>query len=60
MVQEYRADEEGRAAIGTAVTDSLWQNSRAKAFLDPLTDEELQAILAEAELLCLDLLEEES
>jgi len=60
VAREYRDDPDLLVAeLRSKVTDQLWQNSRAKSSLDPIDDELLNDILGEAELLCLDLLEDD-
>jgi exonuclease SbcD len=45
--------------LSAAALDDLWQNNRAKKVLTELEDDRIREILTEAELLCLDLLEDE-
>lgn len=58
--QEYAADGEGRTRLMTDVLETLWKNNRAQPWLDELPADAVEALLAEAQLLCLDLLEEGS
>lgn len=61
IAQEYRADESARRALYEKALAELWGNARVeRAQLSPPTDDELAALLQEAELLCLDQLEGEA
>lgn len=45
--------------LNAATLDELWQNNRVKKVLTELDDDSVREILTEAQLLCLDLLEDE-
>lgn len=57
VAKEYSADTAGLYELKTAALDELWENNRAKKALAELDDEGIREVLADAELLCLDLLE---
>ncbi|MFQ5766764.1 MAG: exonuclease SbcCD subunit D [Acidobacteriota bacterium] len=59
--REVRSSPPGRDALFKAALADLWNNpGLSKARLERPADEQIDALLAEAELLCLDLLGEES
>ena len=51
---------EGLAQLKAAALDELWENGRAKKALAELDQDKIREIVAEAELLCLDLLEDQA
>jgi DNA repair exonuclease SbcCD nuclease subunit len=58
--KEYRDGPGGSGPLFEEALAALWENSRvAKAQVERPTDDQVEAILQEAELLCLDLLEGE-
>ncbi len=57
VAKEYSADTAGLSRLKAAALDELWQNNRARKALTELDDDAIRAVLSEAELLCLDLLE---
>lgn len=59
--KECRDSSEGPSALYQGALADLWDNSRvSRARLGKPTDEQVDSILQEAELLCLDLLEDEA
>lgn len=59
VAKELGASTDGLEQLKATALDELWENSRAKRVLNELAGDEIQGILAEARLLCLDLLEDE-
>ncbi len=59
VAAELAASEDERHPLESAL-DVLFQDSRARKALDPLTRSELDALLDQAQFLCLDQLEDES
>lgn len=57
VASEYSSSAEGLDRLEAAVLDDLWKNTRAHRTLAQLGPDHIREILAEAELLCLDLLE---
>jgi hypothetical protein len=58
--QEYAAESAKLDELGAEVLGKLWDNARAKKGLESLDPEALRELVFEAQLLCLDLLEEGS
>jgi DNA repair exonuclease SbcCD nuclease subunit len=58
--QECSEGGEALEGLTDEVVDRLWRNSRAAKWLEPLPPEALGELLLEAQLLCLDLLEEDT
>ena len=58
--QECSEGGEALEGLTDEVVDRLWRNSRADKWLEPLPPEALGELLLEAQLLCLDLLEEDT
>ena len=56
--REYR-EEDGLSGLYEQALAECWGNTRVKKALDPPSAERLAALLTEAELLCLDLLEDD-
>ena len=59
VAKEHGASPEGLDRIETGALDTLWQNNRARKALAGLDRDQIREILAGAELLCLDLLEDD-
>ena len=58
VAKEHGASAEGLDRIKTGALDNLWQNNRVRKALAELDEEQIRRILTEAELLCLDLMED--
>ena len=59
VAKSYSEGAADLSELKAGALDELWQNNRAKKVLAELDDDWIREILADAELLCLDLLEDD-